>query len=448
MPWRSPSWATEALFPGWIRGLSRNGCVGATRAQLLLLAIIYGIGISLLSLATPVSVQMLINTVANMGLTTPLVVLSLSLFFLLLLAGGLNALRIYILDVFGRRFYARMVSEISLRTIYARNPFFDDEGKSALFNRYFDIIIVMKMVPNLLVGGFTIVLQTVVGFILVSSYHPLLLAFNATILAADLAGLDDLGPARHPQRRGAVAPQALQRRLARVPGPCQRFLQDGVCTSPRRCERRTKSPAPTWSSIASTSAITFSQTLSFPVHLRGGERALLGLGGWLVIGGELSLGQLVAAELVLSVVFLGVSQMGIYLSYFYDVCGAVDELSLFFKVEQDRPKDAHTRIEGDSSLTFNSVVVGPTITLDFKIPPARASASTPTAIVRSACSPTWCAATSSRTAAISPSAAWTCASSRPTRCARRSSSWTGPTRWRPASASTCACRRRTARRLT
>jgi ABC-type bacteriocin/lantibiotic exporter with double-glycine peptidase domain len=147
------------------------------------LAIIYGIGISLLSLATPVSVQMLINTVANMGLTTPLVVLSLSLFFLLLLAGGLNALRIYILDVFGRRFYARMVSEISLRTIYARNPFFDDEGKSALFNRYFDIIIVMKMMPNLLVGGFTIILQTVVGFILVSSYHPLFLAFNATILA-------------------------------------------------------------------------------------------------------------------------------------------------------------------------------------------------------------------------------------------------------------------------
>ena len=44
------------------------------------LAIIYGIGISLLSLATPVSVQMLINTVANIGLATPLVVLSLTLF--------------------------------------------------------------------------------------------------------------------------------------------------------------------------------------------------------------------------------------------------------------------------------------------------------------------------------------------------------------------------------
>jgi putative ABC transport system ATP-binding protein len=112
----------------------------------------------------------------------------------------------------------------------------------------------------------------------------------------------------------------------------------------------------------------FSQTLSFLFIYAAASAALLGLGGWLVIIGELSLGQLVAAELVLSAVFLGVSQLGIYLSYFYDICGAVDELSLFFKVEQDQPKQAHARIQGDSSLSFNKVVVGPTITLDFKIP--------------------------------------------------------------------------------
>ena len=55
------------------------------------LAIVYGIGISLLSLATPLSVQMLINTVANVGLTTPLVVLSVGLFviILVLFAAGL-----------------------------------------------------------------------------------------------------------------------------------------------------------------------------------------------------------------------------------------------------------------------------------------------------------------------------------------------------------------------
>ncbi|MEM9750187.1 MAG: ABC transporter ATP-binding protein, partial [Pseudomonadota bacterium] len=61
-----------------------------------MLAAVYGIGISLLSLATPISVQMLINTVANTGLTTPLVVLSATLFSLLLFSGLLNALRIHL----------------------------------------------------------------------------------------------------------------------------------------------------------------------------------------------------------------------------------------------------------------------------------------------------------------------------------------------------------------
>ena len=87
------------------------------------------------------------------------------------------------MDLFGRRFYARMVSDIALRSIYAMNPFFDDNSKGPLFNRYFDIIIVQKRLPVLFVGGFTILLQTVVGFVLVSFYHPYLLVFNLVLVA-------------------------------------------------------------------------------------------------------------------------------------------------------------------------------------------------------------------------------------------------------------------------
>ncbi|MDP5071880.1 MAG: ABC transporter ATP-binding protein/permease [Congregibacter sp.] len=331
------------------------------------LAIVYGVGISLLSLATPVSVQMLINTVANIGLATPLIVLSLTLFFLLLLAGGINALRIYIMDVFGRRFYARMVSEIALRTIYARNPYFDDRGKSALFNRYFDIIIIMKMVPNLLVGGFTIVLQTVVGFLLVSSYHPMLLAFNACIALLIWLVWTIWG------RRGIRSAVELSHRkhytasLLESLGHANGFYKSDMHIS--EALRRTDDATGSYMDQHRLHfRHHFSQTVSFLFIYATASAALLGLGGWLVISGELSLGQLVAAELVLSVVFVGVSQMGVYMSYFYDVCGAVDELSLFFQVEQDMPNDAHARIDGDSSLSFSKVIVAPTIKLDFTIP--------------------------------------------------------------------------------
>ena len=130
--------------------------------QYYFLAVIYGIGISVLSLATPITVQMLVNTVANTGLRTPLIVLSVTLFVLLIFASLVIALRLHLMDMFSRRFYARMVSKIALRTIYAIDPFFDNAGKRALFNRYFDIIIVQKMMPSLLVGGFTVVLQAIV----------------------------------------------------------------------------------------------------------------------------------------------------------------------------------------------------------------------------------------------------------------------------------------------
>ena len=115
----------------------------------------------------------------------------------------------------------------------------------------------------------------------------------------------------------------------------------------------------------------FSQTVSFWLIYAVANAALLGLGGWLVIQGQLSLGQLVAAELVMSAVFAGVTQLGTYMSYFYDVCGAVDELSLFFKVKQEMPSKAQQRLDCDSSLTFYRVLAnanGKPINLDFRIP--------------------------------------------------------------------------------
>lgn len=334
------------------------------------LALVYGVGISLLTLATPISVQMLINTVANIALVAPLVMLSLTLFGLLLIAGALNALRIHIMDIFGRRFYARMVSEISLRSIYASNPYFDDRGDGALFNRYFDIVIVIKQLPNLLVGGFTIVLQMAVGFLLVSSYHPLLLAFNAVIglliwLVWRIWGRRAMRSAvelSHRKHATAAWLEAL--------GHSNGFY---------------KTEQHIGAALERTDAVTahymeqhrlhfrhhFSQTLSFLLIYALASAALLGLGGWLVIVGELSLGQLVAAELVLSAVFVGVSQLGTYMMYFYDVCGAIDELALFFQVEQEMPSQAHKRLQGDSSLHFYKVTAegrGQSFSLDFTVP--------------------------------------------------------------------------------
>jgi len=99
----------------------------------------------------------------------------------------------------------------------------------------------------------------------------------------------------------------------------------------------------------------FSQTIAFLVMYAAASAVLLGLGGWLVIQNQLTLGQLVAAELVLSAAFLGVAQLGSYLGYFYDLFAAVEEISQFYDVEQEQPKDADPIEGSDHSIVFKGV---------------------------------------------------------------------------------------------
>ncbi len=334
------------------------------------LAVIYGVGISVLSLALPVSVQMLVNTVANTALATPLLVLTVTLFTLLVISGLLNALRIHLIDLFGRRFYARMVAEIAVRSVYALNPFFEDYSRGALFNRYFDIIIVQKTLPNLLVGGFTIVLQAGVGFLLVSSYHPWFLFFNIVMVALiwfiwlGWGGRAICSAVEVSHKKHATA-QWLEGL-----GASNGFFKTRhhIAEAMRRTDEVT---AEYMEKHVKHFRHHFGQTIAFLVLYAGASAALLGLGGWLVIQGQLTLGQLVAAELVLSVVFFGISQLGIYMAYFYEVCAAIEELSLFYDVEQDNPDEQYEPFTGSGDVDFvhaRGDARGREVALNFSVP--------------------------------------------------------------------------------
>ncbi|MFU7528482.1 ABC transporter transmembrane domain-containing protein [Qipengyuania sp. ASV99] len=319
------------------------------------LALVYGMGISLLSLATPISVQMLVNTVANTALTAPLVMLSLSLFGLLLIFGLLYALRIHLMELFARRFYARMVAEISLISVYAQDPFFGDNKSSALFNRYFDVINVQKSLPVLFIGGFSVVLQVAVGFVLVSLYHPLFLVF--TLVMSALIWVIWLVWGARALRTGIDLSHAKHNTanwLETIGG------SNGFFKSQKRVDYALdRSDAYTHQYLNARKRHFrqhFAQTLAFLVLYASASAALLGMGGWLVIQGQLTLGQLVAAELVLSVAFFGVAQLGTYLTYFYDLCAAVEEISLFYDVEQEEPRGVGANIGDDHALVFKDVV--------------------------------------------------------------------------------------------
>ncbi len=300
-----------------------------------MVALVYGIGISILSLATPISVQMLINSVANTALVTPLFTLAGALLFLLLIAVLLSALRVYIMEIFARRFYARMVADITLKAIYARNPFFQDARQEDLFNRYFDVVTVQKAVPSLLIGLFTIVLQAGVGFVVTSFYHPFFLAFNLIVVLLCFLILITL-------TRGAVRSGLA---LSHKKYEAARWLENvGTSNGFYKSHRHVgyamdKSEAVTDGYIKARQKhfrYSYAQTIAFLLLYALASATLLALGGWLVIQESLSIGQLVAAELILSAAFFGIGQIGSYLDTTYDLVAASEEIGLIVaEVEQE-----------------------------------------------------------------------------------------------------------------
>ncbi|WDK30478.1 ABC transporter ATP-binding protein [Xanthomonas campestris] len=320
------------------------------------LAIVYGVAISLLSLATPISVQLLINSVANTALPTPLWTLSGLLLGLLLLVAGLSAMRVWVMALFERHLFARVVAEITVRAVHAQNPFFADQNRGDMFNRYFDLVVVQKALPSLAIGAFTIVLQSAVGLIVTSFYHPFFLGFNALLLLVifsiwmlwsrgSIRTAVDLSHAKHEAARW----------LESVGG------SNGFYKSSRHLDfAMDRSEAVTAAYIDRHRrhfSYSFTQTASFLLVYAVASAALLALGGNLILRGELSIGQLVAAELILSAVFYGISQLGTYLDALYDLVASSEELSLLFAIPQERAVVAPGKTPGNSAVRLDGVVI-------------------------------------------------------------------------------------------
>lgn len=306
------------------------------------LAIVYGVGIGVLSLATPISVQLLINSIANTALPAPLFTLAAVLFFLLLLSGALALFRNHLMELFRRRFVARLIADVTVRTINAADPFFQDDRRIDLFNRYFELINVQKAMPALLIGGFTILLQAAVGFIVTAFYHPFFLAFN--IIVVVLIWVTWLVWAR-PAMLSSIA-------LSHQKYYAAHWLEsvgasNGFYKSARHLDYAIERSEEVSARYVAAQELNYRHTLPQNMALvllyAVASAGLLALGGWLVIREQLSIGQLVAAELILSGALYGVSQLGTYLDSFYTLVASVEELSLLYGIPQEQLPDRRNK---------------------------------------------------------------------------------------------------------
>lgn len=333
--------------------------------------LIYSLAISLLTLAVPISLQLLVDTVANIALLRAVVLISVMLFALLFISGVMYALRAYAMEIFTRKLYSRISSEIAMTAMLAESDYFEEFQKSDLFNRYFDILTLKKSIPNILTNGFTLLLQLIIGFSVVSFYHFYFLIFCIVLIMLiwliwriwGWSAINSAFSLSEAKYKTAAWLQSLavtneSYRASQDPNyaieETDRFVNDHI-----ECQKK-------------HFRNTYSQLLSFLFLYALASAVLLGMGGWLVIIGQLTLGQLVAAELIMSAIFVGLPQLAGYLDYFFDVCAAIEELSRFREVQtQLTVKSGGKAMPKDNAIEFSRVRserFGQSMEFDFTLP--------------------------------------------------------------------------------
>lgn len=287
--------------------------------------IAYGIGMGVLSLATPLAIEALVNTVARTLLIQQLVVLTLILLGCLALAAMLRAMQTWIVEQIQRRLFVRLAADLSYRLPRVRVDAYDHHNGAELVNRFFDVLTVQKVTAMLLLDGIAIVLQSVVGLVVLGFYNVSLLGFDLVIIGAMSFLVFQLG-------RGAVRTSIRESRAKYAVAACLEEMARSPLAfkgqgGPDFALDRADALMRVYLTARGDHFRILFRQIVFALGLQAvATSLLLGLGGWLVINGQLNFGQLVAAELIVALVVGSFAKLGKQLEGWYDLMAAVDKI--------------------------------------------------------------------------------------------------------------------------
>jgi putative ABC transport system ATP-binding protein len=298
--------------------------------------ILFGTVAGLLGLTTPLAVEWVVSTVAFGRYLQPLVVLSLMMFVLLTFAGMMRVLQAFVVEMIQRRFFARVVGDLAFRLPNAQRAALNGTSGSELLNRFLDVATIQKATATILLDGITISLNTIIGMILLAVYHPFLLGFDIALLGAMIFAIFVLGQGgiRTSIEESAVKYEITHWLQDVISKPIAFRFSGGEAFSIDRANRLTVQ----YLDGRRRHFRVLVRQMIFAVMLQAvASMALLGIGGWLVLQKELTLGQLVASELVITVIIGSFAKISKSLETFYDLMASTDKVGYILDLPLDIP---------------------------------------------------------------------------------------------------------------
>jgi ABC-type bacteriocin/lantibiotic exporter with double-glycine peptidase domain len=253
----------------------------------------------------------------------------------------MRAVQVVVLEILQRRIFVRVVDDLAHRLPRVKKGEFDFEYGPEAVNRFFETMSVQKLGTSLFLDGVTVTIQMIVGMTILGFYHPWLLGFDFLLITMVAFVVFVIG-------RGGVRlsidesyakyhTAAWLQDLARCPGA---FKTAGAAEF---AFDRADALAKRYLDFRTRHFRILIRQILFVLALEAFASAvLLGLGGWLVIQGQLTLGQLVAAELIVTMIIGNIAKLGKHFETFFDLLAALDKLGHLFDLPTEPADGRYT----------------------------------------------------------------------------------------------------------
>jgi len=308
--------------------------VSRERADLCLLAT-YTLVVIVMTLAVPLATQSLVNTIAAGMFLQPVVLLSFLVLGGLSVAGLVQLLQYGVVETVQQRVFAHTALALADRMLNVRAAAMRTHYAPELVNRFFDVITIQKALSKLLLDGFTAFIQTIVTVLVLGIYNPGLLLSAVTVLVLFFGGTILLG-------YGGIKSSLYESKQKYI---VAEWLQDIA-----RCHLSLKLYANRESLSSKTDELVTNYILARRSHFRVNRRQLggffafaalasagvLGTGGWLVLNGSLTVGQLVAAQIIVTTSLASLEKLIRQSEKYFDLLAGLDKVAVISELETER----------------------------------------------------------------------------------------------------------------
>lgn len=300
--------------------------------------LIFSVFSGVLYLALPLAVDTIVTNLAFGAQSDPyiqaLVVVAQILAVCLILQALVLAFQYYVAEVIQRRIFVRTASELAFRLPRVRAESLDGIHGPELVNRFLDVVTVQKNTTYFLLEGVNLVAASLIGMILLAFYHPLLLLFVSVLVVLIVAVTWIFG-------RGAVETAieesipkydliAWFQEIAAYP-----FMFKGSGGYDLAYHRTNLLATKFVNARKKHFGKVFRQISALLILSIIASVAILILGTWLVLSQQITLGQLVASELIMSSIVYSLLKLGKKLEAWYDTMASTDKLGHIFDLETE-----------------------------------------------------------------------------------------------------------------